>query len=231
MRRANVPLLSLLSVLGAMLAGGCGGASHSGRELTLYNGQHEQTTALLVAAFEKQTGVKVNVRSGDEATLGNQILQEGSSSPADVFYTENTPVLAAPPRRGLPPTRRPGAPGGGPEPLRLCPGRLGGRLSPGLDARLQHQAAHGRPTAQLDPRARRAELEGQGRLRPVGDRLPAAAQRDRQARRDGDRRTLARGDAGQRPDLPGQRDGRHPGKQRRERRRADQPLLLVSAAR
>jgi iron(III) transport system substrate-binding protein len=101
MRRANVPLLSLLSVLGAMLAGGCGGASHSGRELTLYNGQHEQTTALLVAAFEKQTGVKVNVRSGDEATLGNQILQEGSSSPADVFYTENTPVLEALREHGL----------------------------------------------------------------------------------------------------------------------------------
>lgn len=64
-----------------------------GQSITLYNGQHEQTTALLVSAFEKQTGVKVNVRSADEAELGNQIIQEGSNSPADVFYTENTPVL------------------------------------------------------------------------------------------------------------------------------------------
>jgi iron(III) transport system substrate-binding protein len=68
-------------------------SSLAGQSITLYNGQHEQTTAKLVSAFEKRTGVKVNVRSADEAELGNQIIQEGSSSPADVFYTENTPVL------------------------------------------------------------------------------------------------------------------------------------------
>jgi iron(III) transport system substrate-binding protein len=68
------------------------GATPSG-SITLYNGQHEQTTALLVKAFEKQTHVMVHVRSDDEEVLGNQILEEGSSSPADVFYTENTPVL------------------------------------------------------------------------------------------------------------------------------------------
>jgi iron(III) transport system substrate-binding protein len=67
--------------------------SLAGQSITLYNGQHEQTTALLVSAFAKHTGVKVSVRSADEAELGNQIIQEGSSSPADVFYTENTPVL------------------------------------------------------------------------------------------------------------------------------------------
>lgn len=68
-------------------------ASLAGQSITLYNGQHEQTTALLVSAFEKHTGVKVKVRSNDEVELGNQIVQEGSNSPADAFYTENTPVL------------------------------------------------------------------------------------------------------------------------------------------
>ena len=53
------------------------------------------------AAFEKRTGITVQVRSADEATLGNQILQEGEHSPADVFYTENTPVLEALRERGL----------------------------------------------------------------------------------------------------------------------------------
>lgn len=67
--------------------------SLAGQSITLYNGQHEQTTALLVGVFEKHTGVKVKVRSGDEVELGAQIVQEGASSPADVFYTENTPVL------------------------------------------------------------------------------------------------------------------------------------------
>jgi iron(III) transport system substrate-binding protein len=65
----------------------------AGQTITLYNGQHEQTTAKLVTAFEKHTGVKVKVRSDDEVALGNQIIQEGTNSPADVFYTENTPVL------------------------------------------------------------------------------------------------------------------------------------------
>ena len=48
---------------------------------------------MLVAAFERQTAIKVDLRSGDEATLGNQLVQEGQNSPADVFYSENTPVL------------------------------------------------------------------------------------------------------------------------------------------
>ncbi len=95
------PLLSVLLACAALLLSACGSSSHDTAAITLYNGQHEQTTALLVAAFEKQTGIKVNVRSGDEATLGNQIVQEGSNSPADVFYTENTPVLEELTQKGL----------------------------------------------------------------------------------------------------------------------------------
>ena len=92
-------LLAALLTLAVLALSACGSSSSSSSStsaqttITLYNGQHEQTTGLLVKAFEKQTGIKVKVRSGDEAELGNQILQEGGSSPADVFYTENTPVL------------------------------------------------------------------------------------------------------------------------------------------
>jgi len=100
--------LSLLSILALTLAA-CGGSStagsagstSAGTTITLYNGQHEQTTAMLVTGFEKQTGIKVKVRSDDEDVLGNQIVQEGSSSPADVFYTENTPVLEDLQEKGL----------------------------------------------------------------------------------------------------------------------------------
>jgi iron(III) transport system substrate-binding protein len=103
-------LIASLAALIALPATACGGgaASHgsgsgaagpgaplAGQTITLYNGQHEQTTSRLVAAFERQTRVKVQVRSDDEATLADQILQEGENSPADVFYTENTPALEA----------------------------------------------------------------------------------------------------------------------------------------
>jgi iron(III) transport system substrate-binding protein len=96
MTRRKPPLLALALAIAALTLSACGSSTGTGGDtITLYNGQHEQTTAALVAAFEKQTGIKVEVRTGDEAELGNQILQEGASSPADVFYTENTPVLEA----------------------------------------------------------------------------------------------------------------------------------------
>ena len=82
-------LAAVVVLLGALLAA-CGSASNS---ITLYNGQHEQTTAALVARFEKLTGIAVNVRSNDENTLASQVAAEGSGSPADVIYTENSPAL------------------------------------------------------------------------------------------------------------------------------------------
>src|SRR5271157_5510916 len=101
MSSAKLFMLSPIAASCGLLLAGCGGASPGRAAITLYNGQHEQTTTRLVAAFEKQTGIIVDVRSGDEATLGNQILQEGQNSPADVFYTENTPVLEALRERGV----------------------------------------------------------------------------------------------------------------------------------
>jgi len=98
--RGKRTFLSVLLASAGLALSACGASSRSA-VLTLYNGQHEQTTALLVAAFTKQTGIKVEVRSGDEATLGNQILQEGANSPADLFYAENTPVLEALREHGL----------------------------------------------------------------------------------------------------------------------------------
>jgi len=92
--------LSLLPLLAGLLLSACG-TSHGANTITLYSGQHEQTTALLVARFEKESGIRVELRSGDEAALGNQILQEGANSPADVFYAENTPVLESLREHGL----------------------------------------------------------------------------------------------------------------------------------
>jgi iron(III) transport system substrate-binding protein len=55
----------------------------------------------LITAFEKQTGIHVRERDGDESELAQEIEQEGSSSPADVFYTENSPPLMALQEKGL----------------------------------------------------------------------------------------------------------------------------------
>jgi len=88
-------------ILGALVTtaiAGCGSSSSGSGSgghvtITLYNGQHQQTTDALVAGFEKQTGINVAVRSDDEDVFDNEIQTEGSRSKADVIYTENTPAL------------------------------------------------------------------------------------------------------------------------------------------
>ena len=89
MKRAHG--LALLLVVGVLLTGCGGGGSKSA--ITLYNGQHPQLTQALVAAFERKTGIQVKVRTGDGIVLAAQLLQEGSSSPADVYFAENSPEL------------------------------------------------------------------------------------------------------------------------------------------
>jgi iron(III) transport system substrate-binding protein len=98
--RAGVAAICLLG--GLLSACGSSGGSKSGQPtITLYNGQHPQTTQALVAAFEKQTGIHVRERDGDESELAQQILQEGKSSPADVMYAENSPALMSLEGEGL----------------------------------------------------------------------------------------------------------------------------------
>jgi iron(III) transport system substrate-binding protein len=91
LRTPGVRLRAAVVVLALGSLTACGGSS--GPSITLYNGQHEQTTDALVAGFEKATGIAVNVRSDDEDTLTDEIVTEGSGSPADVVYTENSPAL------------------------------------------------------------------------------------------------------------------------------------------
>ena len=81
----------------AMVGVGCGGSS----TLVLYNGQHPQLTSALVAAFQKQTGISVSVRTNDGIVLAQQILQEGRATLADVYLAENSPELVLLQERGL----------------------------------------------------------------------------------------------------------------------------------
>ncbi len=69
--------------------------------LTLYSAQHEQTVDLLTKAFTKETGIDVKVHSGEGPELASQLVKEGASSPADVFFTENSPELELLSEKGL----------------------------------------------------------------------------------------------------------------------------------
>ena len=92
-RRMLERLVVAATVLAAAGLAGCSG--RSANSLVIYSGQHPQTTAALVAAFERATGISVLVRNGDEDALTDQVIAEGAHSPADVVFTENSPALWA----------------------------------------------------------------------------------------------------------------------------------------
>ena len=69
--------------------------------IVVYNAQHENLTQAWADGFTRQTGVPVMLRSGGDTELGNQIVQEGPASPADVFLTENSPAMVLVDNAGL----------------------------------------------------------------------------------------------------------------------------------
>ncbi|MCU1802812.1 iron ABC transporter substrate-binding protein [Pectobacterium parvum] len=68
-------------------------AAENDEGIVIYNAQHENLVKSWVDGFTKETGIKVTLRNGSDTELGNQLVQEGKSSPADVFLTENSPSM------------------------------------------------------------------------------------------------------------------------------------------
>ncbi|ALK33024.1 iron ABC transporter substrate-binding protein [Burkholderia plantarii] len=75
-------------------------AAHAA-SITVYNAQHEQVMNRLARDFEQQTGIGVKVRNGEGPALAAQIVAEGAASPADVYFTENSPELMLLEEKGL----------------------------------------------------------------------------------------------------------------------------------
>ncbi|WP_409301014.1 iron ABC transporter substrate-binding protein [Pseudomonas sp. KCJK8993] len=89
----------------ALLAGAVMAAGHAWAAdadgILVYNAQHEGLTKAWVEGFTRDTGIKVTLRNGDDSEMGNQLVQEGNASPADVFLTENSPAMALVDNAGL----------------------------------------------------------------------------------------------------------------------------------
>jgi iron(III) transport system substrate-binding protein len=85
----------LLATLGAAPL-----AAHAA-SITLYSAQHEQVVNALAKDFENQTGISVKFRTGEGPALAAQLVAEGTASPADVYFTENSPELMLLEEKGL----------------------------------------------------------------------------------------------------------------------------------
>ncbi len=94
------PLLAACGGSTAAPAASPGTGSVSG-SITVYNAQHESLTQAWADGFSKASGVTVTMRQGSDTEMANQIVAEGTASPADVFLTENSPGMTMVADQGL----------------------------------------------------------------------------------------------------------------------------------
>ncbi len=90
-------LLLGLAVLVSAQAG-CGGGN--GDQLVIYSGRNEKLVKPILDRFARSTGVDIRVRYAETTELTPTLLEEGASSRADVFFSQDAGALAALARRG-----------------------------------------------------------------------------------------------------------------------------------
>ncbi|PLP59914.1 iron ABC transporter substrate-binding protein [Mesorhizobium loti] len=96
-------ILSMLAGAAALTIGlaALPAVAADGDGIVVYNAQHESLAKEWAEAFTKETGIKVTLRNGGDSEFSNQIVAEGTASPADVFLTENSPAMALVDAAGL----------------------------------------------------------------------------------------------------------------------------------
>lgn len=69
------------------------GSSLAQGQITVYSGRAKTFVDPIVQQFERSTGIKVNVRYGTDSQLVAALREEGSRSPADVFWGNSVGAL------------------------------------------------------------------------------------------------------------------------------------------
>ncbi|MBM7855653.1 iron(III) transport system substrate-binding protein [Desulfohalotomaculum tongense] len=96
MKKAKGLILFLVMSMLLLIAVGCGeqlqGKTKEAGELVVYSARKEKFVKPLLDAFEAETGIKVKLLTGDEASV-NKILEEMNNPQADIFFSNDTGAM------------------------------------------------------------------------------------------------------------------------------------------
>ncbi|MFZ5825162.1 MAG: extracellular solute-binding protein [Bacillota bacterium] len=102
--KRSLRYLGGLTVALSLLLSACGGAANrsegasnpaksASQELVIYSGRKENLIQPVVAAFEKQSGVKVVLKVGGATELANLVMEERSAPRADIYLSNDAGAL------------------------------------------------------------------------------------------------------------------------------------------
>ncbi|MDP2623181.1 MAG: iron ABC transporter substrate-binding protein [Actinomycetota bacterium] len=101
MDRHRNPLRLMLLFLAFALAAASCSDDDAGGTLTIYSGRNEELVGSLIDQFETETGIAVEVRYASSTDLAATLREEGTNSPADVFFAQDPASLGAVAEAGL----------------------------------------------------------------------------------------------------------------------------------
>ncbi|MFZ5648752.1 MAG: extracellular solute-binding protein [Bacillota bacterium] len=107
--KRRLMFVSAVLLLVAMALAGCSssnapkdsGDKKDSTQLVIYSGRKEPLIKPVIESFEKETGIKVTLRSGGASELANAIIEEQKSPGADVFIANDAGTLEMLRQKGL----------------------------------------------------------------------------------------------------------------------------------